>query len=78
MLFYLIMQGVRCTFALSSATGDAVLSADDVDDINANAIINAVLTLTFSSSPSISVSNFAAVYDKSTDSAVTFWAMKAG
>lgn len=30
------------TFALSSATGDAVLSADDVDDINANAIINAV------------------------------------
>lgn len=30
------------TFALSSATGDAVLSADDVDGINANAIINAV------------------------------------
>lgn len=30
------------TFALSSATGDAVLSADDVDDINTNAIINAV------------------------------------
>ena len=40
--------------------------------------INAVLTLTFSSAPSISVSNFAAVYDKSTDSAVTFWATKAG